>query len=271
MPDNYRLATRLYLGLLVVGLGVLFTLDNLGLVNAREVLHWWPALLVVSGLMRMTGIGRRPSVWFGLTLFIVGGWMLLHRAGFVSPDVWEFWPVLLIIWGIAMIRGGSTIWRVGVYRRGRGAVGGVVAERTGERVREAVGAIGEARERVREHLKDLEEGEQSSSTFTVDVFLSSIARKVTSQTLTKGAVVAFLGGADVDLRSARMATDRSTLEVNLVMGGLNLIVPEDWVVEYQGAQFMGSVEDHSKPPAGEPRGRLLINGVVLLSSVVIKN
>jgi len=34
---------------------------------------------------------------------------------------------------------------------------------------------------------------------------------------------------------------------------------------------MGSVEDHSRRPAGEPRGRLLIDGFVLMSSVDIKN
>jgi hypothetical protein len=271
---NY-FVSRLYFGVIVIGLGVLFTLDNLGFVHAREILRWWPVLLMIFGLLHLMGLGRRPSVTVGLIFLLGGGWMLLHEAHLVSMDVWQLWPVLLIVWGISMIRGRSTVWRVGYIPRGEGGVAGVVGERVGERVRERI------RERWQEHTRDRTgEGDRPggpddkgdpAATFTVDAFLSSVVRKVSAQALTHGAVVTFLGGADVDLRSARMATDRATLEVSMVMGGLNLFVPEDWAVDYQGAQILGSVEDHSKRPVGEPRGRLVITGVVILSSVIIKN
>lgn len=274
-----RFANRLFFGLSFIGLGVLFTLDNLGLVHARDVLHWWPGLLVVYGLLRIAGVGRRPSLWVGLAFVSFGGWGMLHAAHLVRLDMWDLWPVLLIVWGISMIRGGSTVWRIGYYPRSRGGIGGEAAagederqrvrERVHEQVRERVRAVVDAS--VGERLENLGAREEPSSTFSVDVFLSSVVRKVTALALTRGSVVALLGGADIDLRSARMASGSATLEVNMVMGGLNLVVPEDWVVDYQGAQVMGSIEDHSKPPAGEPRGRLVINGVVLLSSVVIKN
>ena len=55
------------------------------------------------------------------------------------------------------------------------------------------------------------------------------------------------------------------------MGGLNLYVPEDWVVEYHGASIMGGVEDTSRRPAGQPKGRLILTGGVMLGGLVIKN
>jgi len=188
--------------------------------------------------------------------------MLLYRAGVVHQSFLRLWPLLLIMLGISMIRGGG---RVGIFRRrGRGLIFGAMVGRPGERLRDRV-------EQVHERIERMPGRDDPSATFHVDVFMSSVARKVTAQELTGGQVIAAMGGADVDLRSARMATGEATLDLNLVMGGVNLFVPEDWAVEFKGTSIMGSVEDHSRRPAGEPRGRLLIDGFVLMSSVVIKN
>jgi len=170
--------------------------------------------------------------------------------------------LLLIMLGISVIQGGL---RFGVFRRrGRGMIIGAMSGQPGERLRDRV-------EKVRERIESIPGPGETSATFRVDVFMSSVARQVTAQELTGGQVIAALGGADIDLRSARMAAGEATLDLNLVMGGVNLFVPEDWAVEFKGTSIMGSVEDHSRRPVGEPRGRLLIDGFVLMSSVDIKN
>jgi hypothetical protein len=301
---GYRSTQRLIIGLIVITVGVVFTLDNLGLMNAQDVLRWWPALLVGYGLMRLTGFGTRQSTWFGGILSAAGIWMLLYNAGYVSRDVWDFWPVLLIVWGIAMIRRRSTFFRVGVFPRGQGAViGGMVgeaSERLGdraerlrqraERMRERAERKGERlnlyAERMREYAERLtadaqggagspapvtSSGTDGANTFNVNVLMSNVARKITSQEFKGGSVEALLGGADVDLRAARLADGKAHIEVHLVMGGLNLFVPEDWTVEFHGTPVMGSVEDQTRRPAAEPQGRLVLDGVVVMSSVYIKN
>jgi hypothetical protein len=68
-----------------------------------------------------------------------------------------------------------------------------------------------------------------------------------------------------------MAEATARLEVHLIMGGVTLIVPPDWVVEFQGTPIMGGIDDQSRRPAGEIRGRLVLTGAVLLSGIVIKN
>jgi hypothetical protein len=42
-------------------------------------------------------------------------------------------------------------------------------------------------------------------------------------------------------------------------------------VEFQGTPIMGGVEDQTRRIGGEPKGRLLVTGVLLLSGIVLKN
>ena len=110
-----------------------------------------------------------------------------------------------------------------------------------------------------------------SDFFKADVLMASVTRKITSQRFRGGEVVAIMGGGDLDLRSARMAEGVARLELNLLMGGINLFVPEDWIVEIRGTPLLGGVDDQSRRPVGPPAGRLIVSGVVLMSSVTVKN
>jgi predicted membrane protein len=162
---------------------------------------------------------------------------------------------------------------------------GAVAEEYGarardraERLRSKADRVQARAERVRQHAERLQvhaerinRGETDNSRFHVDVFMSNVTRAITSQELEHGSVTALMGGVDVDLRSADLAGGKATIDVSLVMGGLNLVVPDDWIVEFQGTPIMGSVDDQSRRPAGEPDGRLLVEGTVLMSSIIIRN
>ena len=44
---------RLFLGLMVIAVGVLFTLDRLGYVNAGDFWEYWPVLLIAAGIGRV--------------------------------------------------------------------------------------------------------------------------------------------------------------------------------------------------------------------------
>ena len=42
---------------------------------------------------------RRP-VFAGLILIVIGLLFFLNNLGYISGDVWRFWPLILVIWGI---------------------------------------------------------------------------------------------------------------------------------------------------------------------------
>lgn len=328
MPENsYRSASRLVIGVAVMGLGILFTLDNLGIASAGAVLRWWPAILIYLGVIRLAGFGRgRRSPGSGAVLTVLGSWWLLHNLGVVNRGIGSLWPLLLVFLGVAIIRRGYWGFRslkfgyVGSDARrfgkwppddsGRGedfkraSSGGTgdappagsgsfvhstpagtdsfadpAAAGTGERASTApdaepanpMEAPGGDPAGAGPGVPPPVEPVDPSAVLKVDVFMSSVARKVASQRFQGGEVTAIMGGGDIDLRSARMAGEVARLEIDLVMGGINLFIPEDWVVEYQGTPIMGGVEDTSRHPAGHPAGRLVVTGTLLWSAIVIKN
>src|SRR5206468_9559556 len=48
-----RISGQLIAGIVLAALGVLFTLDNLHIVHAREVLRYWPAVLLLIGISQI--------------------------------------------------------------------------------------------------------------------------------------------------------------------------------------------------------------------------
>ena len=52
-PPAVRITPHLMFGLLVIFLGIIFTLDNLDIADARTYLRYWPAGLIAIGLAKL--------------------------------------------------------------------------------------------------------------------------------------------------------------------------------------------------------------------------
>jgi predicted membrane protein len=235
MPENrFPMTGRLFFGFFVIALGVLFTLDNLGMIEAGEILRWWPAVLAVYGLTRLTGVNCRQSTMPGISFTLAGALLLLHEFDLIQLDPWDFfWPVLLVVIGGSMV--------AGVMRRARGADAPVAP------------------------------GAETDSTFSTFVMWSGIERKVGSLDFRGGDATAIMGGAEIDLRQAKMPGGRAVVDVMVLWGGVELFVPADWKVTVEALPLMAGIEDATRAPAGETRGHLVVKGVVLMGGVEIKN
>jgi hypothetical protein len=231
--NRLPLTGRLIFGLVVITLGVLFTLDNLGMLEAGEILRWWPVALVVYGLTRLTGVSGRQSTLPGIIFTLAGALLLLHEFDFIQIDPWDLWPVVLVVVGGSMV--------AGAMRRTRGA-GAPVAP-----------------------------GAESDSAFSTFVMWSGIERKLSTQDFRGGDVTAIMGGAEIDLRQAKMPGGRAVVDVTVMWGGVDLFVPGDWTVTVEALPLMAGIEDATRAPAGEVRGHLVVKGVVLMGGVEIKN
>lgn len=78
-------------------------------------------------------------------------------------------------------------------------------------------------------------------------------------------VVALMGGAEIDLREARFGPGVTEIEVFVVMGGIEIIVPPGVRVETVGGAFMGGFELN----AGDASALSPANPVLRLSGLVI--
>jgi lia operon protein LiaF len=97
-----RQTSRLIAGALLLILGVLFALQNLGVVRAGHLGDYWPLVLVWVGLSRMLGPRRRHFA-SGLVIFLMGVFFQLDRLDVIWVPMRHFWPLLLIAIGFGLI------------------------------------------------------------------------------------------------------------------------------------------------------------------------
>lgn len=84
--------------------------------------------------------------------------------------------------------------------------------------------------------------------------------------------LALMGGVEIDLRQARFAERQCTITAVAIMGGIDITVPDDVIVEVNGFGLMGAFEETDKggpdtPPPTAPRVK--ITGLALMGGVEV--
>lgn len=102
-------------------------------------------------------------------------------------------------------------------------------------------------------------------------FLSGIESINGSKNLSGGSVLSVLGGIQLDLRHSQLTENGAVLNVTTILGGVELIVPEDVHVEIKGTPILGGWENKTNTYGMEKNKTLYINGVALLGGIEIKH
>jgi hypothetical protein len=80
----------------------------------------------------------------------------------------------------------------------------------------------------------------------------------------------FMGGGEIDMREARFEDREVSIHIVAMMGGCEIIVPEDATVRVTGVGILGAFE-HSDAGPGSPDGPVItINGVAFMGGVDVK-
>lgn len=100
MRDNVW--SRLAIGLVILSAGVVFWLDQIDRLDARDYLEWWPLALVAIGLAHL------PERRWGAALVwtAIGGFFLLPAIGYERPSlrmVIAAWPLFISVAGLTLI------------------------------------------------------------------------------------------------------------------------------------------------------------------------
>jgi hypothetical protein len=233
-----RASSQVVLGLLVIGLGVLFLLDNLGILDSRHAVGFWPLAFLIGGTMVLTGNGPRSSAYIGVVLIGVGVLMILGRLGILHISWGTLWPLALIVLG------GLVLYRsLGPGRVGR--PGGVSLDKDGA-------VAGGADDIV-----------------DIVAVLGGFERRLTTRDFRGGEITAIMGGCMLDLRDASIVKE-AVVNVFTIWGGINIKVPTDWTVVLNGTPVMGGfTEKTATPPDGSKR--LVIRGYALMGGVEVRN
>ena len=110
-----------------------------------------------------------------------------------------------------------------------------------------------------------------SNTIHALAFWSGIDRKIAATDFQGGDITAIMGGHQLDFRAAKMAGGTAVIDLLVMMGGVDMRIPEDWVLTCEAVPIMGGIEDRTRPPAGEVKGRLVLKGFIMMGGVDVKN
>ncbi len=103
--SGFRITGQLVLGVAIAILGVLFTLDNLHILHARDFLRFWPLALIAIGLAHVYQAKTAAGAVGGGVWILVGLVLLGNRLGFIHASIFHFWPLILVLVG------GRIVWQ----------------------------------------------------------------------------------------------------------------------------------------------------------------
>src|SRR5262245_34261900 len=97
------LTGRLLVGLAMMAFGILWTLDNLGIMESGPILRWWPLVIVAVGVTKLLGIGTCRNAVAGALVTLVGGWLLAEQLDLIHMSVFSLWPLMLVAFGVVIL------------------------------------------------------------------------------------------------------------------------------------------------------------------------
>jgi len=236
-----------------MAVGLLLTLDNLGVLEARHFWRYWPVLLIVGGIAKAVEAmraGRRPV---GAGLIAIGFFLLLANLGLISFRA--FWPILILLLGASMV------WKAVT---GAGTVRPDVADRVKDAIQSSIGG------RVDSGSADSAAEGAVSPSLSAFAVMGGVRRSTNAQDFKRGDAFALMGGCELDLREAAMKDDEAVFDIFALMGGVEMRVPEDWVVDNRGFALLGGFVDKTRP-VRDAKKRLILTGLAVMGGVEVKN
>jgi len=231
---------RIFWGLLLIILGVLFLLDQLGKLEFGDLVgRFWPVIFILLGLSILFSNNFR-NAGPGLFFILFGAVFLLIRLGVLDHAFWHYaWPLAIV---------GAGVWLL-IRPSGGGSDAG---DKKGPEPRPAVtGTTGDS--------------------LDIKQIFSGTSRRVDSQDFKGGVVEVVFGSAEIDLRGVRLSGGEATLALSVLFGSIEIMVPHEWQVVVDGSPILGSIESKKTtiPDAGKT-GTLRVKASALFGSVEVK-
>ncbi|WP_229257946.1 LiaI-LiaF-like domain-containing protein [Duganella margarita] len=226
-------ATQMIIGLFVIGVGMLFLLDNLGWLDLDLRIHIFPTILIAAGILKVLQTRTQSGVVVGGGLIAAGSLFMLKEMGYLAIDWRNLWPVFMIAAGVAVVIKSN-------LNRSAPATNAPSLD------------------------KDADE-----TVINATAIMGGFKRRITTQDFKGGEITAIMGGCDLDLRQSSINGD-AVLNVYALFGGITVKVPIDWTVMLEGTPIMGGFEEKTVPPAAVGK-RLIVRGYVIMGGLEVRN
>jgi hypothetical protein len=251
---NEGLPTQWIPAMVLIGVGALFLLNNLGIIRFHDIFVYWPVALIAWGVFKVVDQPATKDKVVGGILTGIGGILLMGNLGIPHMGWGDLWPLILIAVGVLMMTD-----RLGSFGQsgnwcGRAERGDDWADKF---ARDLTGRI---------HWR--------ANQFHESAVFWGGKRVITDADFQGGKVDCVFGGFEIDLRGATMLRDYAVLKVDAVFGGAEIKVPAAWEVVMKGSGVFGGFADQTQHPDRNlnpnPK-RLIVKGGAVFGGVTIKN
>jgi hypothetical protein len=215
------LSIKLVVGIFFAILGIVLTLGNFRLIDADQILRFWPIVFVAVGLAK---VADPMSRGFAVVMIGLGVLLIALNTRLVHVHLRDLWPLLLIVAGLIVVAQ-ALGWRAG--------------------------------------------GEAGGSARNVWSVLNHSRIAVDSRDFTGGRIVAVLGACEMDLTKADIRQSPAVINVLVLMGGIELRVPDGWEVVGEAVPFMGGVD--MKTRSKRTGRQLIVRGFVMMGGIDVKD
>jgi hypothetical protein len=228
------------IAILMIAVGVLLFLDNLGLFHIYNIWRLWPVALIAVGFSKLFECRGAGGLVWAVLVMTAGVIWLLDNLGIWHVSWGMLWPLALVGVGITMLLHALERKNLPEKSRPSGNVGTSAADTLRE-----------------------------WATF------GGVKRRLNTQDFQGGEMIAVFGGIEVDLREANIPPGKEVVvDANATFGGIELRVPYSWQVVMSGMGIFGGYEDKTVPPRpteGVTAPRLLVTGYAVFGGVSIEN
>lgn len=243
MGANNKLNEK-WIGLTLLGIGVLILLRNLDL-PLPSILFSWPMILIAVGLVVAIKENFKGSAW--MVLMGLGGFFLFMK---LYPE-WNLRnfiaPAILIAIGLSFI-----------LRRNMASI----VERRKDTL---------ADETYIGSTSSSAESNESEDLIDIAAVFGAVKKNVYSKNFKGGEAVSIFGGSEINLMHADF-NGTAKLEIINIFGGTTLFVPAHWQIRSEATAIFGSIEDKRQRPAGVSTDKILvIEGFVMMGGIDIKS
>ncbi|MGE6220691.1 LiaF transmembrane domain-containing protein [Nubsella zeaxanthinifaciens] len=249
---------KVWAGLIIVAIGSLLLLRNVGLFIPSWTFSW-STWLIVIGLFVGARSNFKNSGWFVMVL--IGSYFTLDEAlgQYNIGDV--AFPIMLLALGLFLIVKPKSTSHFGKRSWKRKYQGYKEFDQTTP--------LGETDDsKINDNNAEFNASDYISS---VNVFGGS-NQVIYSKNLKGGEVTAVFGGGDINLTQADF-DGQIIIDVTAIFGGIKIVVPPTWQIKSEVTAILGGVDDKRTiyATAEQPTKQVIVRGVVLLGGVEFKS
>lgn len=101
--ERHRQVSAAIFGVILIALGTIFILDNLGYVEAFPFWEYWPVIMIGFGLASLIAPKDAGDPAGGAVLTGLGTFFLLRKLDVIDWRFHDVWPLLLVFAGVSLI------------------------------------------------------------------------------------------------------------------------------------------------------------------------